>query len=169
MGGSIMTNTQGLGPDRSGLASTLQTGIMGGVLGGMVIWLYEAIVWVGVQHMMPLAGLPSNATGLVFGKAVQAELGLAAAFLGTAIHFSFAAGWGAGFALIWPYLRRRGIEATLAALFYAVIAWGVMHIAIALASSSHPNYLDPTVVIGGLMSHIFFTVPMALVVRNRLR
>ena len=30
----------------------------------------------------------------------------------------------------------------------------------------HPDYTDPAVVIGGMMSHIFYTVPMALCVRR---
>jgi hypothetical protein len=41
-------------------------------------------------------------------------------------------------------------------------------VAIALVSDSHPNYLDPVVVIGGFMSHIFFTVPLALYVKKQL-
>ncbi len=36
-----------------------------------------------------------------------------------------------------------------------------MHAAIAAVSTSHPNYLDPTVIIGGFISHILFTVPLA--------
>jgi hypothetical protein len=64
--------------------------------------------------------------------------------------------------------RRRGWEATLWALFYAVFAWIVMHAAIAAVSTSHPNYLDPVVIIGGFMSHILFTVPLDLVVKGQL-
>jgi predicted anti-sigma-YlaC factor YlaD len=117
---------------------------------------------------MPLGGIPANATGLVFGKAFQASLGLGAHVLGTAIHFAFAMGWGVLFALIWPFFRKRGWEASLLALFYAAFAWIVMHAAIALVSTSHPDYLDPNVIIGGFMSHIFFTVPLALVVKRKL-
>jgi len=72
------------------------------------------------------------------------------------------------FAFAWPYFRRRGYEATLVALFFAVILWIVMHVAIAIASNDHPNYLDPFVVIGGFMSHFFYTVPLALIVKHRL-
>jgi hypothetical protein len=146
----------------------LQAGALGGLVGAIVIWIYEALVWVGAQHLMPLAGIPRNATGLVFGKAVQESLGAGAYVIGTGIHFVFAIGWGIAFAFAWPALRRRGIEATLAALFYAVIAWIVMHVAIALAGENHPNYLDPVVIVGGFLSHIFFTVPLALIVKRRL-
>jgi hypothetical protein len=72
------------------------------------------------------------------------------------------------FAFLWPYFRRRGYEATLVALFFAVILWIVMHSAIALVSSDHPNYLDPNVVIGGILSHLFYAVPLALVVKHNL-
>ena len=34
------------------------------------------------------------------------------------------------------------------------------------STSDHPNYLDPNVVIGGFMSHLFYAVPLALVVKR---
>jgi hypothetical protein len=154
--------------DRAILRAQVSAGLLGGLAGGVVIWFYEALVWVGVQHQMPLAGIPANAVGLVFGKPVQASLGLLSYGIGTAIHFVFAMAWGVLFALLWPPLARRGVEATLAALVYAVLAWIVMHAAIALVSTSHPDYTDPVVIIGGFMSHIFFAVPLALVVKAKL-
>jgi hypothetical protein len=81
----------------------------------------KTLIWVGAQNLMPLVGIPPNATGLVFGKAVQDNLGIWAYFLGTAIHFVYAIAWGVLFAAIWPYFRRRGYEATFIALFYAII------------------------------------------------
>lgn len=147
----------------------IRAGLIGGLVGGVVIWIYEAIVWVGVQHLMPMAGIPRNATGLVFGKEVQESLGALAYVVGTAIHFFFALAWGVLFAFAWPYFRRRGYEATLVALFFAIIVWIVMHVAIAIASTNHPNYLDPSVIIGGFMSHFFYAVPLALIVKQRLR
>src|ERR1700741_3426880 len=110
-------------PDR---ATTIRGGGIGGVIGGVVIWIYEAIVWVGVQHLLPLAGIPRNATGLVFGKAVQEQLGALAYLLGTGIHFFFCLVWGVLFAFLGPSLRRRGWEVTFAAMFYAVVIWIVM-------------------------------------------
>ncbi len=154
--------------DWSDRGQMLRAGLLGGLAGAVTIWIYEAVVWVGVQNLMPLAGIPRNATGLVFGRAVQDGLGVGSYVLGTAIHFVFAIAWGVLFAAIWPAFRRRGWEATLLAMFYAVLAWIAMHIAIAVVSSNHPNYLDPNVIIGGFMSHLFFTVPLALVVRQRL-
>lgn len=150
------------------LRRSLRAGLAGGLLGGITIWVYEAIVWVGIQHLLPLERIPSNAVGLVFGKPVQASLGPLASVLGTAIHFGFAMAWGVLFALVWPWFRRRGYEATAIALPYAALAWVAMHAAIALVSRDHPDYLDPQVVIGGLMSHLFYTVPLALHVRRRL-
>ncbi|HWT38264.1 MAG TPA: hypothetical protein VN289_18380 [Paraburkholderia sp.] len=154
--------------DRHSVKDTLRAGLAGGLTGAVLIWIYEALVWVGAQHLMPLAGIPRNATGLVFGKGVQDALGIGAYFLGTAIHFVFALSWGVLFAVIWPYFRRRGYEATFVALFYAIFAWIVMHVLIMIASSNHPNYFDPNVIIGGFMSHFVFTVPLALVVKRML-
>ncbi|MFJ2691800.1 hypothetical protein [Pseudomonas sp. NPDC087336] len=155
-----------LNSDKQNLRTLIRAGVIGGLTGAVIIWIYEALIWVGVQHLMPLAGIPRNATGLVFGKEVQEALGPWAYLLGTAIHFFFAIGWGVLFALIWPYFRRRGYEATFIALFYAIIAWIVMHVAIAIASDNHPNYYDPVVIIGGFMSHFFFTVSLALTVKR---
>jgi hypothetical protein len=146
----------------------VRAGLLGGLVGGVTIWIYEAIVWVGAQHLMPLAGIPRNATGLVFGNAVQDQLGALAYIVGTGIHFFFCFAWGVLFAFAWPYFRRRGYEATLVALFFAAILWIVMHAAIAIASNDHPNYLDPSVIIGGFMSHFFYAVPLALIVKHRL-
>jgi hypothetical protein len=153
---------------RLSLKLTIRAGAIGGLAGGLTIWLYEAVVWVGAQHLMPLAGIARNATGLVFGKEAQESLGWWAYLVGTTIHFLFSIAWGVLFAWVWPHLRRRGYEATLVALFYAVIAWIVMHVAIMLASNNHPDYYDPVVIIGGLMSHFFFTVPLALIVKRQL-
>jgi hypothetical protein len=155
-------------PNGSEWTQKVRAGLIGGLVGAVTIWIYEALVWVGAQHLMPLAGIPRNATGLVFGKEVQDSLGPAAYVLGTAIHFVFASAWGVAFAVIWPFFQRRGVEATLVALFYAVVAWIVMHAAITIVSSNHPNYYDPNVIIGGFMSHFFFTVPLALIVKRRL-
>lgn len=146
----------------------LRAGLIGGLVGGVVIWIYEALVWVGAQRLMPLAGIPRNATGLVFGREVQESLGWIAYLVGTSIHFVFSAAWGVLFAWIWPWFRERGYEATLVALFYAVVAWIVMHVAIMIASDNHPDYYDPVVIIGGCMSHFFFTIPLALIVKRRL-
>ncbi|WP_176046637.1 hypothetical protein [Burkholderia sp. BCC1644] len=155
-------------PGRVAWADTVRAGMRGGLTGAVLIWVYEALVWVGAQHLMPLAGIPRNATGLVFGKAVQDALGIGSYFIGTAIHFAFALSWGIVFAAIWPWFRRRGYEATFVALFFAIVAWIVMHVLIAIASSNHPNYLDPNVIIGGFMSHFVFAVPLALVVKRSL-
>ena len=67
-------------------------------------------------------------------------------------------------------LRARSIEATLAALFYGVLAWVVMHnVVLALFSPAPPTYTVYSV-INGLMAHTFaFSVPMALVIKRLLR
>lgn len=146
-------------------APTVRAGVAGGLLGGACIWVYEAVVWAGVQHLLPLAAIPANATGLMFGKPVQQGLGIWASVLGTMTHFGFAAIWGVGFAAIWPWFRQRGWEATTLALPFAALLWVVMHAAIVLAGHEHPNYFDPNVIIGGVMSHLFYAVPLALFVR----
>ena len=48
-----------------------------------------------------------------------------------------------------------------------VLLWLVTHVVIAVAGD-HPDYLNSAVVIGGFMSHLFYTVALALIVRRRL-
>jgi hypothetical protein len=72
------------------------------------------------------------------------------------------------FALVWPWFRRRGWEASLVGMLFAPLLWIAMHVPIPLLGDDHPNYLDPVVVIGGFMSHLFYTVPLALYVKRRL-
>lgn len=146
----------------------VRAGLKGGFLGGVVIWIYEAIVWVGIQGLMPLAGIPRNATGLVFGKPFQEAIGGWAYLIGTSIHFLFALGWGLAFAKAWPWFRERGWEASLVGLLFAPVLWIAMHLPIPLLGDDHPNYLDPVVVIGGFLSHLFYTVPLALYVKRHL-
>jgi hypothetical protein len=153
---------------RPSLKAIIRAGIIAGMAGGVIIWIYEALVWVGAQHLLPLAGIPRNATGLVFGKEVQESIGIWAYVIGIGIHFIFSSAWGVLFAAIWPYFRDRNYEATFVALFYAMFAWIVMHVAIMIAGDNHPNYYDPVVIIGGFMSHFFFTVPLALIVKRLL-
>jgi hypothetical protein len=147
----------------------IKAGLAGGLAGGVVIWIYEALVWVTAQHLLPLSGIPPNAVGLVFGKHFQLAIGPWAYLLGTTIHFVFALAWGVLFAAMWPVLRRRGFEATFIGLWFAAVAWIVMHVAISITSNDHPNYRDPVVIIGGFVSHIFFAVPMALIVKRLLQ
>lgn len=64
--------------------------------------------------------------------------------------------------------RSSAVAATLVALFYAALAWIVMHVLIVIASSNHPDYPDPNVIIGGFMSHFFYATPVALIVKQGL-
>ncbi len=155
-------------PNPNGVREAVHAGLLGGLAGGVTIWIYEALVWVGAQHLLPLSGIPSNAVGLVFGNAFKMAIGAWAYPLGTLIHFGFAIIWGVLFATLWPSARRRGYEATFVAIPYAAVAWVTMHIAISISSRDHPNYYDPVVIIGGVMSHIFFAVPMALVIKRQM-
>ena len=164
-----MTSDTLTGYGAASRAETVKIGALAGLIGGVSIWLYEIVVWVNVQHIMQLSSLAQNAVGLVFGNPMKSQLGFAvASALGAAIHFGFAMSWGVLFAFIWPFFRKRGYEATLVALFYAVFAWIAMHLAIMVAGPDHPNYGDPTVILSGFMSHFFFTVPMALIIKKKL-
>lgn len=150
-----------------GWRTRLADGALAGLAGGATIWIYEAVVWSRIQHRLPLTAIPANAVGLTLGAAAPARLGLAAPLVGSAIHFGFAAAWGMAFALCWPTLRRRGCEASLAAVMFAPLLWLVMHAAIVVIGARHPDYADPDEVIGGVMSHLFYTLPMALLVKRR--
>jgi len=138
-------------------------------VGAVASWIYELIVWVHLLHLTSVSGIAENTAVLSFGPGVR-SLGAGALALGIAIHFLTAVLWGILFALIWPALRARCIEATLAALFYGIFAWVVMHnVVLALFSPAPPSYTVYSV-INGLMAHTFaFSVPLALVIKRLMR
>jgi hypothetical protein len=146
-----------------------RAGVIGGLVGALTSWLYELIVWVHLLHLTSVSGIAENTAVLSFGPTVR-SLGAGALALGVAIHFLTAVIWGILFALIWPALRARSIEATLAALFYGIFAWVVMHnVILALFSPAPPTYTVYSV-INGLMAHTFaFSVPLALVIKRLMR
>jgi hypothetical protein len=150
-------------------AAQLRAGVAGGLVGAVTSWLYELIVWVRLLHLTSVYGIAENTAVLSFGTGIR-RLGAAAFALGVGIHFLTAVIWGIGFALIWPALRARAIEATLAALCYGILAWVVMHnVVLALFSPAPPTYTVYSV-LNGLMAHTFaFSVPMALVIKRLLR
>ncbi|MGH8349271.1 MAG: hypothetical protein ACRES5_22335, partial [Pseudomonas sp.] len=80
--GNDVNTGSALSSDKQNLRTLIRAGVIGGLTGAVIIWIYEALIWVGVQHLMPLAGIPRNATGLVFGKEVQEALGPWAYLLG---------------------------------------------------------------------------------------
>ena len=151
------------------MAARLRAGAVAGVIGALTSWLYELIVWVHYLHLTTVPGIAENTAVLSFGPGIR-SLGAGALAIGVAIHFVTAVIWGILFAYLWPALRARSIEATLAALFYGVFAWVVMHnVVLALFSPAPPTY-TPYSVINGLMAHTFaFSVPMALVIKRMLR
>jgi len=154
---------------RPGRAACLRAGVVAGVVGALTSWLYELVVWVHYLHLTSVSGIAENTAVLSFGPGIR-SLGAGALALGVAIHFLTAVIWGILFAYLWPALRARSIEATLAALFYGVFAWVVMHnVVLALFSPAPPSYTTYSV-INGLMAHTFaFSVPMALVIKRLLR
>jgi hypothetical protein len=162
-------NTWAAMSSRPAPAAQLRAGVVGGLVGAVTSWLYELVVWVHLLHLSTVSGIAENTAVLSFGTAVR-SLGAAALALGVAIHFLTAVIWGILFAFLWPALRARSIEATLAALFYGVFAWVVMHnVVLALFSPAPPSYTVYSV-INGLMAHTFaFSVPLALVVKRLLR
>ncbi|HEY6455088.1 MAG TPA: hypothetical protein VIY90_07340 [Steroidobacteraceae bacterium] len=153
----------------SPLSVRLRAGVIGGVVGAVTSWIYELIVWVRLLHLTSVYGIAENTAVLSFGPGIR-HLGATTYALGVCIHFLTAVIWGIVFALIWPALRARSIEATLAALFYGIFAWVIMHnVVLALFSPAPPTYSVYSV-LNGLMAHTFaFSVPMALVIKRLLR
>ena len=147
----------------------MRAGVIGGLVGAVCSWIYELVVWVHLLHLTSVAGIAENTAVLSFGPGIRAW-GAGALILGVAIHFLTATLWGVLFARLWPALRARHIEATLAALFYGIFAWIFMHnVVLALFSPAPPTYTVYSV-INGFMAHTFaFSVPMALCIKRLLR
>ena len=151
------------------LAAQLRAGVAGGLVGAVTSWIYDLIVWVRLLHLTSAYGIAENTAVLSFGTGIR-RLGSGAFALGVGIHFLVAVLWGILFALIWPALRARAIEATLAALFYGIFAWIIMHnLVLALFSPAPPSYTVYSV-LNGFVAHTFaFSVPMALVIKRLLK
>jgi hypothetical protein len=147
----------------------LRAGVVGGLVGAVTSWLYELVVWVRLLHLTSAYGIAENTAVLSFGPGIR-RFGAGAFALGVCIHFLTAVLWGILFALIWPALRARSIEATLAALFYGIFAWIIMHnVVLALFSPAPPTYTVYSV-LNGFVAHTFaFSVPLALVIKRLLR
>jgi hypothetical protein len=157
-------------PQRATPLATLRLGALAGLAGGCTIWLYELVVWVHFLRIRTVEGLLENSAVLVFGPRAAAWPHPVTLAVSALVHFATAAAWGALFALLWPALRRRAVEATLAALFYGVFAWVVMHNVVLAALSPVPPSYTTYVVLNGLVSHTFaFSVPVALLVKRHAR
>ena len=145
-------------------------GVVAGLLGGVTIWIYELVVWVHFLRLRSVLGLLENSALLAFGERASQWPHAVTLAVSGAVHFVTAAMWGIGFACIWPALRTRGIEATLAALFYGAGAWVVMHnLVLAYFSPAPPVYTTYSV-LNGLVSHTFaFAVPVALLIKRLTR
>jgi len=86
---------------RTGLTNPRGTLPRCGWLGGLcwrcvTIWIYEAVVWVEGQHLLPAwAGIPAQRHGAVFGSDVHGVRSVGLGFrCRTFIHFFFAVGSG---------------------------------------------------------------------------
>ncbi len=150
-------------------AAQLRAGVAGGLVGALTSWVYELLVWVRLLHLTSAYGIAENTAVLSFGPAIR-QLGIWAFVLGVGIHFLTAVLWGIAFALLWPALRARQVEATLAALFYGIFAWIIMHnVVLALFSPAPPTYTVYSV-LNGFVAHTFaFSVPLALVIKRLLQ
>jgi len=151
-----------------GARGAISAGLLGGLTGGVTIWIYEEVVQAWLMKTAAPYAIVENTAVLCFGPAVRA-LGPGAFALGVVIHFATALAWGLTFAFLWPALKARGVEATLAALVFGIVAWMVMHNVLLATFSPNPPVYTTLSVINGLMSHtLAFAVPLALVVKAKM-
>ena len=126
------------------VALTVRAGLIGGLAGGVGIWIYEAIVWVGVQRLIRLGGIPAqrHRAGVREGGS---ELAGRASLTSSGTRFtSFSASPGACCSLSCGRISGgAAMRRHWSLCSFAAIVWIVMHLAIALVSTDHPNYLDP--------------------------
>ena len=108
-------------PDDHRPMSRLTAGLIGGFVGSLTIWVYECVVFYGAMHSSSLPGIVQHTALLVFGPGIL-ERPLAAFVWGAVIHCLTGIVWGVVFASLWPALRRTGVEVTLAALGFGIVA-----------------------------------------------
>jgi len=156
--------------DKLSFAALTRAGAVAGFVGGVTIWMYELLVWVHYLHIRTVRGLLENSAVLAFGPRVQKLASPLPLLISAAVHFITAMVWGMGFAYLWPTLRAWRVEATLAALFFGVFAWIVMHVLVLAWFSPAPPVYTVYSVLNGFVSHTFaFSVPVALIIKHRTR
>lgn len=145
----------------------LRAGLIAGLTAAATTWAYEFIVNVYVLKMSSIYTIAQHGALLVFGPRVQA-LGGWTLLIGMGVHFGTSCFWGILFAMIWPWLRARGFEASLAGVLFGLLACLVMDSIVIHVS---PMHVKPTLVLI-LLSVIFHTlpfgIPLALVVQALL-
>jgi hypothetical protein len=151
------------------LKARVSTGLTAGLVGGITIWIYEIVDQTFIRKVASPWQIAINTSVLAFGPKMK-ELGVLAFVLGVAIHFAVALAWGVLFALIWPMLKARKVEATLAGLVYGVFAWVVMHNGLLNTFSPNPPPYTGFSILNGMVSHTAgFAIPLALTVKARLK
>jgi hypothetical protein len=108
--------------DKLTLAALTRAGALAGFIGGITIWLYELVAWVHYLQIRTVRGLLENSAVLAFSPRVQQLAQPLPLLISAAVHFVTAMVWGILFAYIWSTLRAWRVEATLAALFFGVVA-----------------------------------------------
>lgn len=148
-------------------SAQIRIGALAGLVGGLTIWAYELVVWVHYLHLRTVRGLFENSAALAFGPSANAWPVPMALVVSALVHFATAMVWGVLFSVSWPALRKRQIEATLAALCFGILAWVVMHNIVLAIFSPNPSTYTVYSVLNGLVSHTFaFAVPVALIVKR---
>jgi hypothetical protein len=146
----------------------LRAGLISGLVAAGTTWTYEFIVNVYVLRMSSIYAIAQHGALLVFGPRVEA-LGAWTLLIGMGVHFGTSCAWGVVFAMIWPWLRARGFEASLAGVMFGLLACLVM---VNILIHVSPMHVKPTLVLV-LLSVIFHTlpfgIPLALVVQALLR
>jgi hypothetical protein len=145
----------------------LRAGLISGLVAAISTWAYEFIVNVYVLKMSSIYMIAQHGALLVFGPRVQA-LGQWTLLIGMGVHFGTSCVWGMFFAMVWPWLRARGFEASLAGVLFGLLACLVM---VNILIHVSPMHVQPTLVLI-LLSVIFHTlpfgIPLALVVQALL-
>ena len=141
-------------------------GIVAGLVGGVVVDAYLLLTVVFIMHAAGVVPFYQFVASGALGKAAYGDPN--AAYLGVAMHFVVSAAWGVGYAYVaerTPQVRDRPLISGVA--FGIVVMLAMQLVEVAANVYTLPNSFT---LLNDIVAHtLFFGVPVAYIVRARLR
>ena len=151
----------------NGNHESVRAAVLAGIVGNIAISIYLSIALPLFFHADPIRLFQWDDSNIVGASAYQG--GLSSAALGLFFDFIVAIGWGACFVIAYhliPFVRRWVVASGL--IFGVIVMLTMFYIVVPIGRAQHPSTAIPPL-LNSLIAHtLFFGLPVALVVRQRL-
>jgi hypothetical protein len=151
----------------NGNFQSVRTAVLAGIVGNVAISIYLSIALPLFFHTAPILLFQWDDSNIVGASAYQGGWGSAA--LGLFFDFIVAIAWGACFVIAYqalPFVRRSIVTSGL--IFGVIVMLTMFYIVVPIGRAQHPSTAIPPL-LNSLIAHtLFFGLPVALIVRQRL-